>query len=127
MQGTPKGGWREVSGERLLNLAALVADPIDRAIIEALRENHRHPLRQYEVAKRVGELTGKRCEDPLVRYHLRRLERLGVVRCETIFPKPPKVKLVYLVKDIQLRVKERRMPGSEPPDDIRKLKRILST
>ena len=120
------GGWKEVSDERLLNLVALVADPIDRAIIEALRENHRRPLRQYEVAKRVGELIGKRCEDPLVRYHLRRLERLGVVRCETIFPRPPKIKLVYLVKDIQLRVKERRMPDSELPDNIRKLKRILS-
>lgn len=120
------GGWREVSGERLLNLVALVADPIDRAIIEALRENHRRPLRQYEVTKRVGELTGRRCEDPLVRYHLRRLERLGVVRCETIFPKPPKIKLVYLIKDIQLQVKERRVPDSEPPDNIRKLKQILS-
>lgn len=102
----PSDEWRTVEREKAAALARALADPVRRAVLQLLDHG---PIRQFELAQAVSQALGKRYGDSLLRYHLRPLERAGLIGFEAD-PKNPRAKLVYRKADFRIQVLPREKP-----------------
>ncbi len=59
-------------------------------------------MRQYELAKIMREVTGKKYDDTVLRYHLQQLKRAGIIDSQTDRDSAARVKKIYLAADIQV-------------------------
>jgi len=91
--------WRTGSPSKAIQVVQALSSPV-RAVILKLLENG--PIRQYELAKIMREITGKRYDDTVLRYHLRQLERVGIIDSQTDRHYAARVKKIYLAADIQV-------------------------
>ncbi len=91
--------WRTVPQSKAIEVVQVLSSPV-RAVILKLLE--RGPMRQYELAKIMREVTGKKYDDTVLRYHLQQLKRAGIIDSQTDRDSAARVKKIYLAADIQV-------------------------
>jgi len=91
--------WQTVPPSKAIEVVQALSSPV-RAVILKLLE--RGPIRQYELAKIMREITGKKHDDTVLRYHLQQLERAGIIDSQTDRDFAARVKKIYLAADIQV-------------------------
>ena len=68
--------WRTTSEAEAAAFARALSDPVRRAVLRLL---DLWPMRQFELTQILSEATGRRRRDSLLYYHLRALERAGLI------------------------------------------------
>ena len=99
-------GWRTASEAEVVAFANAFQDPVRRAVLKLL---DLWPMRQFELTKIISEATGRRCRDSLIHYHLRELERAGLIGFGTT-RNEHRAKVVYRKVGYRLQF----MPRAEP-------------
>jgi DNA-binding transcriptional ArsR family regulator len=99
--------WQNVEGERLQNIAHALSDPIRCAILQVLEGG---PIRQLELVNALSKLLGKNYGSAHIRYHLKLLQKAGLVGA---LPDPanPRGKIIYKAADFRLQVRPREQPS----------------
>ena len=99
--------WQSVEGERLQIIAHALSDPIRCAILRVLEGG---PVRQLELVSALSKLLGKSYGSAHLRYHLKLLQKAGLVGT---LPDPanPRGKIVYKAADFRLQIRPREQPS----------------
>ena len=90
----------------MVAFARALQDPVRRAVLKLL---DLWPMRQFELSRIISEATGRRCRDSLIYYHLRELERVGLIGFGTTRDEN-RAKVVYRKADYRLQFKPRPEP-----------------
>lgn len=101
-----KDGWRTAGEAEVVAFTRALSDPVRRAVLKLL---YLWPMRQFELAEILSEATGRRCHDSLLYYHLRALERAGLIGFGTSINEN-RAKVVYLKVDYRVQFKPRPEP-----------------
>lgn len=68
--------WHIVSHPKTIEVVQALSSPARIIILELLNDG---PIRQYELAKLMRRVTGKKYDDTVLRYHLQQLARAGLI------------------------------------------------
>jgi DNA-binding transcriptional ArsR family regulator len=108
--------WETVAEPRAAEIVEAQTDPVRRLIIELLDYGS---MRKFELARYVHRILGKKYSRSLIQYHLKVLERTGLIG--TIpDPEEKKATLVYKSADVRIQLKPREVPPRAPklPEDM---------
>jgi DNA-binding transcriptional ArsR family regulator len=99
--------WQSVEGERMQAIAHALSDPVRCAILRVLEDG---PIRQLELVSALSKVFSKSYGSAHVRYHLRLLQKAGLVGA---MPDPanPRGKVIYKAADFRLQVRPREQPS----------------
>ena len=98
--------WRTVSDAEVAAFARALADPVRRAVLKLISL---WPMRQFELTQIISEASGQRRRDSLLHYHLRELERAGLIGFGTT-RNENRAKVVYSKADFRIQFKPRPEP-----------------
>ncbi len=101
-----KDEWRTASEAEVVAFVRALHDPVRRAILKLLEL---WPMRQYELTQILSEVTGRYYRDSLVHYHLRELERAGLIGFGTT-RNENRAKIIYRKVDYRVQFKPRPEP-----------------
>ncbi len=92
-------------------------DPVRRLALELLELG---AMRKFELARYIHRILGKKYSRSLVQYHLKHLEKAGMIG-ETPDPDSEiKASLVYKTADVRVQLKQKPAPPRAPrvPEDV---------
>jgi len=119
------GQWRIAGDAEVAAFARALSDPVRRAVLKLL---NLYPMRQFELAKILSEATGRRYSDPLMYYHLKELERAGLIGFGTT-RNEHRAKVVYYKANYRLQFRPRQEPEQveryAPKRVVREFKKAL--
>lgn len=101
-----EGGWQVLSEEAGMKITKALANPIRRAIFKLLDEG---PIRQFELAKKVGKSFGRKYPQTFLRHHLNELASAGLIAFERDVGEK-RAKIVYRAADVRIHFRERPKP-----------------
>jgi DNA-binding transcriptional ArsR family regulator len=91
--------WRTVPPPKAIEVVQALSSPVRAVILKLLEKG---PIRQYELAKIMREITGKKYDDTVLRYHLQQLRRAGIIDSQTDRNSAARVKKIYLAADVRV-------------------------
>lgn len=99
--------WQNVSEREIKDVAQALSDPLRLAILSILGEG---PIKQIELVSAVSRVMGKNYGSAHLRYHLKLLEKAGLV---SSLPDPanPRGKVLYRSADFRLQLRPREKPS----------------
>ena len=103
--------WQTVSDAEVAAFAHALADPVRRAVLKLISL---WPMRQFELTQIISDASGRRCRDSLISYHLRELERAGLIGFGTT-RNEHHAKVVYSKADYRIQLKARSAPEQLKP------------
>lgn len=108
--------WKTVPEEQAVEVMKAQADPVRRLALELLDYG---AIRKFELARYIHTILGKKYSRSLIQYHLKLLERAGLVRTVSD-PEETKAKLVYKCADVRIQLRSRDLPPKAPrlPDEV---------
>lgn len=108
--------WRTLSEEQAAEVMRVQADPVRRLILELLEYG---ALRKFELARYIHTILGRKYSRSLIQYHLRLLERAGLVKTVPD-PEEKKAKLVYRCSEVRIQLRPRELPPRAPrlPEEV---------
>ena len=96
--------WKTAPDSQALDIMRAKTDPVRSLLLELLEFGS---MRKFELARYVHRILGKKYSRSLIQYHLRLLERAGLVGS---FPEPEaegKASLVYKSADVRIQLRPR--------------------
>ena len=100
--------WQSVKlSQATATICRTLSDPIRATIFELLDEG---PVRQIDLTRLVNEATGRRYDVASIMHHLDFLKRAGLIAYKEFRGGKTKVKMIYRVADVEVRVRKRPRP-----------------
>jgi len=100
--------WQSVKlSQATATICRALSDPIRATIFELLDEG---PVRQIDLTRLVNEATGRRYDVASIMHHLDFLKRAGLIAYKEFRGGKTKVKMIYRVVDVEVRVRKRPRP-----------------
>jgi len=100
--------WQSVKlSQATATICRALSDPIRATIFELLDEG---PVRQIDLTRLVNEATGRRYDVASIMHHLDFLKRAGLIAYKEFRGGKTKVKMIYRVADVEVRVRKRPRP-----------------
>lgn len=100
--------WQPVKlSQATATICRALSDPIRATIFELLDEG---PVRQIDLTRLVNEATGRRYDVASIMHHLDFLKRAGLIAYKEFRGGKTKVKMIYRVADVEVRVRKRPRP-----------------
>lgn len=99
-------GWQVLSEDEGMKVAKALANPIRLAIFKLLDEG---PIRQFELANRVGKTFGRKYPQTLLRHHLRELAEARLIDFEKDVG-GKRTKILYRAADVRIHFRPRPKP-----------------
>lgn len=100
--------WQPVKlSQATATICRALSDPIRATIFELLDEG---PVRQIDLTRLVNEATGRRYDVASIMHHLDFLKRAGLIAYKEFRGGKTKVKMIYRVVDVEVRVRKRPRP-----------------
>lgn len=100
--------WQHVKlSQATATICRALSDPIRATIFELLDEG---PVRQIDLTRLVNEATGRRYDVASIMHHLDFLKRAGLIAYKEFRGGKTKVKMIYRVVDVEVRVRKRPRP-----------------
>lgn len=92
-------------------------DPVRRVALELLDYG---AMRKFELARYIHQILGRKYSRSLIQYHLKHLERAGLIGTKPDPESEGKASLVYRSVDVRVQLKSRPIPPRAPkiPSDL---------
>lgn len=103
--------WNTAPEPQAVDIMQAQADPVRRVALELLEFG---AMRKFELAQYTHRILGKKYSRSLIQYHLKLLERAGLIGT---LPDPEtegKASLVYKSADVRVQLKPRAVPTKAP-------------
>lgn len=116
--------WQTLKAGEAFKITEALADPLRQWVYQELEKG---PLRQSELAKRASEALKKRVTNVLMRYHLQRLEKAGLVRFERD-ASSKRSKVAVLAAEMRVQLRPSMAIGERPTEELdEELSKIFRT
>jgi len=94
--------WKTLSTDEAFRVAEALSNSLRQWIYVELGKG---PVRQSELAKRASKVFGKKITNPLMRYHISRLEDAGLM-ASGVVPSPPRgAKIVRRSSEVRIQMR----------------------
>lgn len=114
-EGEEEEEWQTLDIREALKITEALAEPLRQWVYLELEKG---ALRQADLAKRASEYFNKRVTNVLMRYHLQRLEKAGLIRSEVEVSGRRRAKIVSRVADLRIQLRQHPDMGIAPAEDI---------
>jgi len=114
-EGEEEEEWQTLDIREALKITEALAEPLRQWIYLELEKG---ALRQADLAKRASEFFKKRITNVLMRYHLQRMEKAGLVRSEVETSGRRRAKIISRAADLRIQLRSHPEGDMPPAEDI---------
>lgn len=109
--------WITVSEPQAIDVMSAQVDPVRRVAMELLDYG---AMRKFELARYIHQILGRKYSRSLIQYHLKLLERAGLIGTTPDPESEGKASLVYRSADVRVQLKPRPIPPRAPkiPEEL---------
>jgi predicted transcriptional regulator len=103
--------WKTVPDPQAVDVMHAQVDPVRRVALELLDYG---AMRKFELARYIHQILGRKYSRSLIQYHLKHLERAGLIGTTPDLESEGKASLVYRSADVRVQLKPRPTPPRAP-------------
>jgi len=109
--------WVTVPEPQAVDIMHAQVDPVRRVALELLDYG---AMRKFELARYIHRILGKKYSRSLIQYHLKHLERAGLIGTTPDPESGGKASLVHRSADVRVQLKPRPIPSRAPkiPEEL---------
>jgi predicted transcriptional regulator len=109
--------WKTAPEPQAVDIMHAQVDPVRRVALELLDYG---AMRKFELAHYIHQILGKKYSRSLIQYHLKHLERAGLIGTTPDPESEGKASLVYRSADVRVQLRPKPAPARAPkiPDEL---------
>lgn len=109
--------WKTVSELKAVDIMHAQVDSVRRVALELLDYG---AMRKFELARYIHQILGRKYSRSLIQYHLRHLERAGLIGTTPDPDSQGKASLVYRSADVRVQLRPKPVPSRAPkiPEEL---------
>lgn len=109
--------WKTATESQAVDVMHAQVDPVRRVALELLDYG---AMRKFELARYIHRILGRKYSRSLIQYHLKHLERAGLIGTIPDPESEGKASLVYRSADVRVQLKPKPVPSRAPkiPEEL---------